>query len=171
MSFEREEPQLVSSQIFTKQPMESQNENWVVRDESVWSFLFLFSFNIFYYLTSEPLCLWKRKGKVITRQWQLQLGAGNGASSFQLCWLKFNKRQYEMICKSVTFFFNQQEKKLRTLREQFKVYYIIIVIHELLQVVQSHWFPGQQNHPCSVLQHQSNTAFCITLDPLPFKML
>lgn len=93
--------------------MESQNENWVVRYESVWSFLFLFSFNIFYYLTSEPLCLWKRKGKVITRQWQLQLGAGNGASSFQLCWLKFNKRQYEMICKSVTFFFLISKKKIK----------------------------------------------------------
>lgn len=62
--------------------MESQNENWVVRDESVWSFLFLFSFNISYYLASEPLFLWKRKGKVGSKQHQL--GAGNGASSFQL---------------------------------------------------------------------------------------
>lgn len=80
MPFER----LVATQIFTKQPMESQNEKQVVMDESVWGFFSLFSFNTSYYLTSEPLHLWKRKGKVISSQWQHQLRAGNGTCSFQL---------------------------------------------------------------------------------------
>lgn len=63
MLFEREGPQLVASQIYTKLPMESQNKKWVVMDESVWGFFFLFSFNISYYLTCEPLYLWKMKGQ------------------------------------------------------------------------------------------------------------
>lgn len=66
-----------------KQPVESQNEGWVVRAGI--GFLSVFLHHILsYYFTPEPLCLWKRRGKVISSQWQHQLGARNGTCSFQL---------------------------------------------------------------------------------------